>query len=308
LLSDGLKSPNFFPNYLQRSCKDLNSVLSSESSSLKLLDLRNNDLKDSGVNPNCELETLSLSGCLVSEEGCSSLVSALLLNPNHLRELDLSYNHPGDSGEQLLSILQQDPDCRLETLRLDHGGAHRLKSALNKYSCKLTVDMNTVHRNLRLSDNNRKVTNVKEDQLYPDHPDRFEFWFQLLCSTGLTGRCYWEVQWSGVVHISVSYRGIRRKGHREGSLFGRNNQSWCLICSDVDGYSVWHNNIKTSIRSSSASRRIGVYVDVPAGVLSFYRVSFGSPIHLHTFSTTFTEPLYPGFGLSFGSSVSLGDL
>ncbi|XP_051800863.1 NLR family CARD domain-containing protein 3-like [Acanthochromis polyacanthus] len=323
LLSDGLKSPNCdletlrlnSCNLSERSCKDLNSVLSSESSSLKHLDLSNNDLKDSGVkllsdglkSPNCELETLSLSGCLVSEEGCSSLVSALLLNPNHLRELDLSYNHPGKSGKKLLSTLQQDPDCRLETLRLDHGGAHRLKPDLNKYSCELTVDMNTVNRNLRLSDNNRKVTRVKEDQSYPDHPDRFESWPQLLCRTGLTGRCYWEVQWSGAVQISVSYRGTGRKGNSGGSLFGFNDQSWSLICSD-DGYSVRHKNTKTSIRSSSVSDEVGVYVDVPAGVLSFYSVSSGSLIHLHTFSTTFTEPLYPGFRLSSGSSVFLCDL
>ncbi|XP_054874943.1 uncharacterized protein LOC111568739 [Amphiprion ocellaris] len=302
-------------NLTDRSCEDLNSVLSCESFSLKHLDLSNNDLKDSGVNllsaglksPNSELETLSLSGCLISEEGCSSLVSALRLNPNHLRKLDLSYNHPGDSGEKLLSILRQDPDYKLETLRLDHGGAHRLNPARNTYSCNLTVDMNTVNRNLRLSHNNRKVTHVEEPQSYPDHPDRFEFWPQLLCSTGLTGRCYWEVQWIGVVQISVSYRGIGRKGRSEGSLFGCNDQSWSLICSD-DGYSVRHNNIETPIRSSSVCHRIGVYVDVPARVLSFYSVSSGSLIHLHTFSTTFTEPLYPGFGLCSGSSVFLCDL
>uniref|UniRef100_A0AAQ4QHV6 Uncharacterized protein n=1 Tax=Gasterosteus aculeatus aculeatus TaxID=481459 RepID=A0AAQ4QHV6_GASAC len=39
-----------------------------------------------------------LSGCLITEEGCASLDSALSFNPSHLRELDLSYNHPGDSG------------------------------------------------------------------------------------------------------------------------------------------------------------------------------------------------------------------
>ncbi|KAM9306096.1 protein NLRC3-like, partial [Pholidichthys leucotaenia] len=57
-----------------------------------------------------------LSGCLVSEEGCSSLASALRSNPSYLRELDLSYNHPGESGEKMLSALQEDPLCRLETL------------------------------------------------------------------------------------------------------------------------------------------------------------------------------------------------
>uniref|UniRef100_A0A3Q1HJS2 B30.2/SPRY domain-containing protein n=1 Tax=Anabas testudineus TaxID=64144 RepID=A0A3Q1HJS2_ANATE len=287
-------------NLSERSCEALSSVLSSQSSSLRELDLSNNDLQDSGVkllsagleNPYCKLETLRLSGCLITEEGCASLASALSSNTSYLRELDLSYNHPGDAGVKMLSARLEDPHWRLETLR--YGEA---------YFCQLTIDTNTVNRKLRLSDNNRKVTHVEEDQSYPDHPDRFD-WCQLLCSNGLTGRCYWEVEWSGVVHISVSYRGIRRRGDSKDCVFGRNDQSWSLRCSD-DGYSVCHNNRVTSI-SSSVSNRVSVYVDCPAGTLSFYRVSSDKLIHLHTFNTTFTEPLYPGFGFwSPGSSVSL---
>uniref|UniRef100_A0A3B4U5W4 NLR family CARD domain-containing protein 3-like n=1 Tax=Seriola dumerili TaxID=41447 RepID=A0A3B4U5W4_SERDU len=322
LLSGGLESPHctletlrlvfscfFFHEFLfrlsgcnlsERSCKALH------------LDLSNNNLQDSGVkmlsaglkNPLCTLETLSLSGCLVTEEGCASLASALSSNPSHLRELDLNYNHPGDTGVKLLSAGLEDPDWRLDTLRYVEACSRN-----THYSCELTIDTNTVHREIKLSDNNRKVTHVEEDQSYPDHPDRFDFWPQLLCSTGLTGRCYWEVEWRGGVYISVSYRGISRKGNRKDCWLGRNDQSWSLICSN-DGYYVWHNDrvtpISSSSSSSSVSNRVAVYVDCPSGSLSFYRVSPDSLIHLYTFNTTFTEPLYPGFGLwSFGSSVSL---
>uniref|UniRef100_A0A8D0D6Q1 NACHT domain-containing protein n=1 Tax=Sander lucioperca TaxID=283035 RepID=A0A8D0D6Q1_SANLU len=111
-------------NLSERSCEALSSVLSSQSSSLRELDLSNNDLQDSGVklisvglkSPHCRLETLSLSGCLISEEGCSSLASVLSSNPSHLRELDLSYNHPGDSGVKLLLAGLEDPLWRLDTL------------------------------------------------------------------------------------------------------------------------------------------------------------------------------------------------
>ncbi|KAL7370422.1 hypothetical protein ABVT39_028237 [Epinephelus coioides] len=320
-------------NLSERSCEALSSVLSSQSSSLRHLDLSNNNLQDSGVkllsvglqSPHCALETLSVSGCLITEEGCVSLASALSSNPSHLRELDLSYNHPGDSGVTLLSAGLKDPHWRLDTLRVEPGGVQRLRPGVRKYSCELTIDTNTVNRGLKLSDNNRKVTFVKEVQSYPDHPDRFDRWPQLLCRTGLTGRCYWEVEWRGEVYISVSYRGIRRRGDREDCVFGMNHQSWSLICSDDDGrYYVWHNNRETELSSSSSSSsssfssssssssvsgRVAVYVDCPAGTLSFFTVSSDTLIHLHTFNTTFTEPLYPGFGFwSYGSSVSLCSL
>ncbi|XP_025761846.1 NLR family CARD domain-containing protein 3-like [Oreochromis niloticus] len=265
-------------NLSERSCGALSSVLNSQSSSLKELDLSNNDLQDSGVkllsaalqSPHCTLETLRLSGCLITEEGCTSLASALSSNPSQLKELDLSYNHPGDSGIK-----------------------------------QLTIDTNTVNTKLQLS-NNRKVTHVEEVQSYPDHPDRFDV-PQLLCRNGLTGCCYWEVEWRGKVCISVSYRRIRRKGGSD-CVFGQNDQSWSLDCDCNGPRHVWHNNRETSISSSSSSvsNRAAVYVDCPAGTLSFYRVSSDTLIHLHTFNTTFTQTLYPGFGFwSPASSVSL---
>ncbi|KAM9391177.1 LOW QUALITY PROTEIN: NLR family CARD domain-containing protein 3-like [Salvelinus alpinus] len=322
LLSAGLGNPHCKLETLRLSgclvteegCASLVSALRSNPSHLRELDLSNNDLKDSGVkllsaglgNPHCKLETLRLSGCGVTEKGCASLVSALRSNPSHLRELDLSYNHPGDSGVRLLSAGLEDPHCRLETLNVEHGGEYTMKPGLRKYVCDLTLDLNTVNRRLSLSEKNRKVTCRTEKQPYPDHPERFEVWEQVLCREGLTGRCYWEVEWSGEADIGVTYKGINRRGGVNDCWLGYNDKSWCLICSD-NRYSACHNNNPTTIDvPSSGSHRVGVYLDWPAGTLSFYRASSDTLTHLITFTSTFTEPLYPGFRVWWdGDSVSL---
>ncbi len=171
-------------------------------------------------------------------------------------------------------------------------------------ACEVTLDPLTAYRKLKLSDDNKSVTMVREYQPYLDHPERFDCFCQLLCTNVLTGRCYWEVEWRGAVHIAVTYRGIRRKGNSADCRFGMNNQSWTLSCSSR-GYSVWHNDRVTDLQlhSSSVTNKVSVYVDCPAGILSFYRVSSDSLIHLHTFNTTFTETLYPGFGIGIGFGI-----
>uniref|UniRef100_A0A9J8D9I0 Uncharacterized protein n=1 Tax=Cyprinus carpio carpio TaxID=630221 RepID=A0A9J8D9I0_CYPCA len=298
-------------NVTAQDCEIVSSALESSDSVLRELDLSNNDLQDSGVkllsdalkSPNCQLQILRLSACMVTEEGCGYLSSALSSNPTHLRELDLSYNHPGPSGVQLLKHKLEDPNCSLQILNFDHGDPLRIIPGLRKYACDLTLDPNTAHTQLILSEGNRKATHVQERHHDPDLPERFEQHEQVLSRESLTGRCYWEVEWSGWAYIAVTYIGINRKGGSE-SWFGYNDKSWSLYCTE-NRYSAWHDNKKTDIPAPSSSTRVGVYVDVSAGTLSYFSVSDTHTLtHIYTFNTTFTEPLYAGFRV-FKSSLSL---
>uniref|UniRef100_A0A8C2A531 B30.2/SPRY domain-containing protein n=1 Tax=Cyprinus carpio TaxID=7962 RepID=A0A8C2A531_CYPCA len=174
-------------------------------------------------------------------------------------------------------------------------------------ACDLTLDPNTVNKYLVLSEENRKVTRVSEEQSYPDHPDRFDECRQVLCSESLTGRCYWETEWSGAeAVISVSYKEIKRKGESADCEFGWNVNSWSLSCSDHT-FTARHNNNSTEISAAPGScKRVAVFLDESSGSLSFYSVSDTHTLtHLHTFTQTFTQPLHAGFRLDSDSSVSL---
>ncbi|XP_076126751.1 tripartite motif-containing protein 16-like [Alosa pseudoharengus] len=172
-----------------------------------------------------------------------------------------------------------------------------------KYSCHFTLDPNTAHKNLHLFEGNRRVECRAELQSYPDHPERFDGWEQVLCREGVSGRCYWEVERSGEVDIAVSYKSISREGGGAKCGFGHNDQSWSLLLISSSS-SFYHNHKQTKL-PLLASSRIGVYMDHRAGTLAFYSISDTMTL-LHRVQTTFTHTLYPGFTCYFtGSSVKL---
>uniref|UniRef100_A0A6Q2YEC6 NACHT, LRR and PYD domains-containing protein 12-like n=2 Tax=Esox lucius TaxID=8010 RepID=A0A6Q2YEC6_ESOLU len=287
----------------ERCCEALASALSSNSSHLKELDLSHNDLLDSGVkllsvglgHHYCKVERLRLSFCRVTEEGCASLASSLRSNPSHLRELDLSFNHPGDSGVRLLYGRLEDPDCRLEKLKVDHNEEFWVKPQLmKKYFGDLTLDSVTAWGYLYLPEEN---TREDEEQLYPDHPLN-----QLLSRPRVTGSRYWEVERTGLIYITETYKGLSRKGKSYDCLFGWINKSPNLYCRR-NIFSTYHNNERIYIPAphlinppqpqsdlaSSPPPRVGVFLDWPAGTLSFYEVHSDTMTHLYTFQTRFTE-------------------
>uniref|UniRef100_A0A3Q2Q5Z7 B30.2/SPRY domain-containing protein n=1 Tax=Fundulus heteroclitus TaxID=8078 RepID=A0A3Q2Q5Z7_FUNHE len=164
-----------------------------------------------------------------------------------------------------------------------------------KYSQEISLDPNTAYKYLLLFEGNKKATITKQQQSYPDHPDRFTKRCQVLSRESVTGCCYWEVELKGEgVYVAVSYKNISRSGTSLECVLGFNDKSWALSCS-IKGYTFFHNNIQTPV-SGPVSSRVGVYLDHRAGILSFYSVSDTMTL-LHRVQTTFTQPLYAGVRL-----------
>ncbi|XP_028839804.1 tripartite motif-containing protein 16 [Denticeps clupeoides] len=174
-----------------------------------------------------------------------------------------------------------------------------------KYACHLTFDPNTCYKELVLSDDGQSILRKRTVQFYPDHPERFDGFCQVLCREPLSGfRHYWEVEWGGEFSVGVAFKSISRKGKNSNSLLGYNNKSWSLLVSDT-GYSVWHNKLNKDLVAVARATRIGVYLDFAGNSVSFYAVSESMEL-IHKFSAKFSEPLYAGFGV--GSSVTLCSL
>uniref|UniRef100_A0A671U5K8 Tripartite motif-containing protein 16-like n=1 Tax=Sparus aurata TaxID=8175 RepID=A0A671U5K8_SPAAU len=197
-----------------------------------------------------------------------------------------------------VSLPQPEPKTRADFLR---------------YSCEITLDPNTAHPWLLLSEGNRKATRVSRPQSYSSHPDRFTCWPQVLSPESLTGRCYWEVKrrresggggggGGGRVSVAVTYENISRAGKSQECAFGQNDKSWMLYCS-TSRCNFNHNKVQTLV-SGPLSSRVGVYLDHSAGILSFYSVTDTMTL-LHRVQTTFTQPLYAGLQVYDGASAEI---
>ncbi|CAB1440742.1 unnamed protein product [Pleuronectes platessa] len=180
----------------------------------------------------------------------------------------------------------------------------RSREEFLQYSVNLTLDPNTAHRRLALSEGNTKAILQVAGQPYPDTPQRFDGWTQVMCQSPLYGQhCYWEVEWRGRgSSVGVAYGALNRKGSDARSGLGYNAQSWTLELSDTC-CSAMHANEKRDI-PVTYSPRLGIFLDLSMGTLAFHSVA-ESMTHLHTFRANFTQPLYAAFGVGSGVGVGL---
>ncbi|KAL4658190.1 tripartite motif-containing protein 16-like protein [Arapaima gigas] len=181
----------------------------------------------------------------------------------------------------------------------------RVREELLDYASTLKFDQKTAHKFLRLTKENQKVANTTPWQhSYPDVPERFEHWRQVLTIESFyLGRHYFEVEARGEgVHVGFTYNSIDRKGQGSNSCITGNDFSWCLQWK-AHGFSAWHADVETPLAEGTFAR-VGVFVDYEGGILAFYGVAEEITL-LHKYEAEFLEPLCPAFWLPKKESVVL---
>ncbi|CAN0123351.1 unnamed protein product [Lampetra fluviatilis] len=207
---------------------------------------------------------------------------------------------------------QDDPtpvSSRLNLAKVISVGGVQRNLLASLYGRSPTLDTNSAHDLLQISSDLRTMTLSRVPQGRSHHPHRFDYWPQALCSESFSsGQHYWEVDVGSARRclVGVAYGTIPRRGGGDECLLGVSDVSWCLQ-KQGDSFSVLHGGVVTSLSVPQPPRRVGVHLDWDAGLLSFY--SADSMALLHSFNTTFTQPLHPGLFLGcYGDSVRIVDL
>ncbi|KAM5125233.1 LOW QUALITY PROTEIN: uncharacterized protein ACMZJ9_022357 [Mantella aurantiaca] len=186
----------------------------------------------------------------------------------------------------------------LDVAGILHTGLSDIITEVNVYfpiqeAADILLDVNTAHNYLHISDDRKTVSLSDINQNRPETPERFQDCYQVLSSRSFSsGRHYWEVDFGGSDDwiVGMCYPSIDRRGVQ--SLIGCNKKSWGLFrCNNQ--YRMRHDRKEIRLPANISSNRVRIDLDYEAGRISFYDLC--DPIrHLHTFTTTFTEPLHAG--------------
>ncbi|KAF4111793.1 hypothetical protein G5714_006588 [Onychostoma macrolepis] len=176
---------------------------------------------------------------------------------------------------------------------------------MQQYAVDVTLDPDTAHPKLILSDDGKQVRHGDIRQKLPDKPERFNTCVCVLGMEGFSsGRFYFEVQVKGKTEWDLGV--VRESINRKGDItLSPSDGCWTVVLRNGDEYKACAGPASVSLSLRVKLQRVGVFVDYEEGLVSFYDVESSS--HIYTFTAqSFTDKLYPLFGpsLNYGGKNS----
>ncbi|KFO78424.1 E3 ubiquitin/ISG15 ligase TRIM25, partial [Cuculus canorus] len=181
------------------------------------------------------------------------------------------------------------------------------REELLQYAANITLDYNTAHNKVILSERYTRMSVSDIPMNYNHHPQRFTDCFQVLGFQYFKrGIHYWEVELhqNTFCGVGICYGSMARQGPE--SRLGRNSSSWCIEWFNSK-ISSWHNDVEKCLPNVKTSK-VGVLLHCEGGFVIFMAVGEKHNL-IYKFKTNFTEALYPAFWLfSSGTVLSLCQL
>ncbi|XP_072543673.1 zinc-binding protein A33-like [Salminus brasiliensis] len=164
----------------------------------------------------------------------------------------------------------------------------------------VTLDPDTAHPALILSDDGKQVKEDDAEKNLPDNPERFDKCTSVLGKEGFSsGRFYYEVQVRGKTEWDLGV--TSKSSNRKGEITARPENGYWIVCLRNETEYVAAESYPVRLSLKQAPQKVGVFVDYEEGLVSFYDVEVRS--HIYSFTgQSFTEKLYPYFSpsLNFG--------
>ncbi|KAL6118348.1 uncharacterized protein ACO6RY_03164 [Pungitius sinensis] len=163
---------------------------------------------------------------------------------------------------------------------------------VQEYAVDVTLDVNTAHPKLVVSEDMKSVRCGDRHQMVPDNPERFD---RVVCVIGReaisSGRHYWEVDVGGKTDwdLGVARQSMNRKGKIH---VAPSNGYWFLSLRDKKKYA-FRSEPSADVHLTQRPNRIGIFVDFENGQVSFYNVE--AEAHIYTFNDVFSECIFPFF-------------
>ncbi|XP_007534151.1 butyrophilin subfamily 2 member A2-like [Erinaceus europaeus] len=239
------------------------------------VDTRSRDVSCGIINPVLSEEKeahVSMAGSLPRKYERQFKAPAITYNPKYYFSKELQ-----NSQRKLQMEIQEVKEAGLSVIR--------------RFAANITLDQDTAHPYLKVSENRKYVRNVGEKQDVPDNSERFDTLRAILGENSFSaGDHYWEVDVSSNTQweTGLCVESVERKG---GITVCPENGFWAL--------SLRYSELKTLttppyiLKVSKDIQIVGIFLQYEKGLISFYNVTECSLIY--TFKSTFTEPLKPYF-------------